>query len=679
MIRFENVTKTYKNSNKIALKNINLSFGNQGLVFIVGESGSGKTTLLNLLGLLDTPTDGQIWFDSLNTNALTNHQKDVFRNQSIGIIFQNINLIEELTIKENILLPLQLQQKSKTNDEVLSQLKTLNLEENINTYPKYLSGGERQRIAISRALSKDAQVLIADEPTGSLDEKNANNTMAMLKQVSKDRLVIVVTHQTNLARQFGDRIIYLDHGNVVNDHIINETIDTRSTQGDSSLTQNYRLPFNVSLKFAYKWFTYKSGRMFFALITFFLTLICFIIALTIFQFDDHQAIKNGLDNEGIRYVKIHKRPEPGQTISDLMFTKDEHDVLTTLFDENQYIQTQINHGIAKTISLNGGDATIENYATLTESKVQLFGFTLIGQLPDNDSMSTEVVITNRVAYELGWLTQSNFKDHEAFETIINTKTLIVNFVDGNQVHRYEFSITGVLDTDYAFSNPLIENSTYQQLFEDELTYGLHLTLFFGKQVADFILNLDQKEIGSIGLDKAAKNYYVSSKNDGYYKAIEFQETIGKDFVLVNSRLDYSMHMINEMKNMITQVALVLGGLFLLTSLITFAGYIHNMVMNKENSIRIMRSLGTRFRDMNTIFILQDIFISVITVLLASLASLVIGHYINQSIKTEIYVLIPLVNPTIWIPTFILLLTFCFAFVITYLQLKKNYRQTKVIE
>lgn len=679
MIRFENVTKKYKNSHKTALKTINLSFSDNGLVFIVGESGSGKTTLLNLLGLLDSPTDGNILFDSVNTHQLSNSQKDGFRNQNIGVIFQNINLIEELTIKENILLPVQLQQKSKTDEEILTQLETLNLEENLNDYPRYLSGGERQRIAISRALSKDAKVLIADEPTGSLDEKNATNIMEMLKSVSNDRLVIVVTHQTNLAKRFGDRIIYLDHGKVIEDKIINEKTETKEAIEEAVLNKEYKLPFNVSLKFAYKWFAYKFGRMFFALITFFLTLMCLILAWTIYQFEDHQAMRNGLENEGVKYIKIHKKPYPGQTISDLMFTYTEEDILKNLFDESEYIATQASHGIAQTISINDGYGTVENYATVTETKVDLFGFTLIGHLPDDDSLSVEVVITNMIALELGWLTQDSFYDYEAFQDIIDNRILIVNFVQGNNVHRYDFTITGVIDTKYEFPNPLIDNSTYQRMYEDELNYGLHSTLFFGNQMYEFILNIDKEGIGSIGPNKATKQYYVSLQNEGYYRAIEFQEALGDDIVLVNARLDYSLHRINEMKNMITQVALVLGGVFLLTSFITFVGYIHNMVLSKEGSIRIMRSLGMRFRDMNTIFILQDLFISVVSVLLATIASLILGYYINQSIKTNIHVLIPLVNPTIWIPMLTLLATFAFAFIITYLQLKRTYSKTRVVE
>ena len=135
MIRFEHVTKIYK-GNKVSLKDINLTFDHTGMVFIVGESGSGKTTLLNLLGLLDQNTQGDIFFDSINISKMRNSQKDQFRNQHIGIVFQDLNLIDELTIKENILLPAYLQSKTISNEDITNMMSSLNLHESLDDYPK---------------------------------------------------------------------------------------------------------------------------------------------------------------------------------------------------------------------------------------------------------------------------------------------------------------------------------------------------------------------------------------------------------------------------------------------------------------------------------------------------------------------------------------------------------------
>lgn len=284
MINFENVTKVYKNQ-KTALSHIHMNLPDTGMVFIVGDSGSGKTTLLNMLGLLDIPTSGRVLFNDLDITNLSKNDQDVFRNQHIGIIFQGLNLIDELNIQENIVLPTQLQQKMVSTEEIIEQLRKVNLNESITDYPKFLSGGERQRVAIVRALLKESSVIIADEPTGSLDEKNANNIMALLKDISQNRLVVIVSHQLQLAEKYGDRIIYLEKGKIIEDKVIHE-LPLKTVTQNNDIIHKYHLPFNVSFKFAYKWFTYKFSRMIFALMTFFLTLSSFILALTIYNFNN---------------------------------------------------------------------------------------------------------------------------------------------------------------------------------------------------------------------------------------------------------------------------------------------------------------------------------------------------------------------------------------------------------
>ena len=182
MITFKNVTKQYSNGKK-ALITSHLSLIIRGMVFLVGESGSGKTTFLNMVSLLDSPSKGTIHIDDQNINELSNQAKDIYRNKHIGIIFQDLNLIEELSIKENIEFPALLQNKTLTIDDIKSVLLSVNLaEEDIKGYPKYLSGGERQRVAIIRTLLKESRLFVADEPTGSLDEKKRPHGDVFIKR-----------------------------------------------------------------------------------------------------------------------------------------------------------------------------------------------------------------------------------------------------------------------------------------------------------------------------------------------------------------------------------------------------------------------------------------------------------------------------------------------------------------
>ncbi len=676
MINFENVTKVYKN-HKTALSYINMNLPDTGMVFIVGDSGSGKTTLLNMLGLLDIPTSGRVLFNDLDITNLSKNNQDVFRNQHIGIIFQGLNLIDELNIQENIVLPTQLQQKLVSTEEIIEQLRKVNLNESITDYPKFLSGGERQRVAIVRALLKESSVIIADEPTGSLDEKNANNIMALLKDISENRLVVIVSHQLQLAEKYGDRIIYLEKSKIIEDKLIHEP-PLKSITQNNDIIHKYHLPFNVSFKFAYKWFTYKFSRMIFALMTFFLTLSSFILALTIYNFNEITAMQNGFQNENVTYVMIQKVPSPNLVMNDLMFTLTEKSELKSFFDESNIIGTLYNDGIAQTILDNGSDGVIQGYTNVSLTQVNEFGLSLVGRLPVDHSLTTEVVITNYIAYQMGWLNESNYHDDTVLQSIIDTRTLDINFIDGNDLHKYTFTIVGIIDTNYKLPDQTIENSTYQFMYENDLKFGLHSTLFFGIDMVNFITELDQN-IGNYGADKVAYQLFVTVKDGGYRRALEYQKIMGESNVWVNSKLDYSLHMIKEFKNVVLQVSLVLGIVFLLTSLISFVGFIHNMVVNKETSIRIMRSLGTRFKDMNFIFLIQDAFLAIFTTGLSTITALIAGHFINQSIATNIYVIIPLVNPTVWIPMVILIITFCFAYLITFTELKRTYSKTKVIE
>ena len=223
MIEIKNLTKIYKSRNKekfVAIDNITINLDDNGFVFIIGKSGSGKTTLLSLIGGLDNITSGDV---IINGNSFSKFKyKDFinYRNQMIGYIFQDFHLIDDLTIEENIAISLDLQNIKITN-EIENALKSVDLEGYGKRYPKELSGGEKQRIAIARALVKDPKIILADEPTGNLDSKTTTQILNLLKELSKDRLVLMVSHNLMDANNYADRIIELSEGKILNDYIRN--------------------------------------------------------------------------------------------------------------------------------------------------------------------------------------------------------------------------------------------------------------------------------------------------------------------------------------------------------------------------------------------------------------------------------------------------------------------------
>lgn len=221
MIKLVNIHKLYETDTGgfLALKDVNLDFKEQEFVCVLGKSGSGKTTLLNIIGGLDKPSAGHMVIDGVLTTKFTERQWDYFRNYKIGFVFQNYSLIEHLTVLDNVMLSVKLQGESKKDarERALKLLEQVGVLDQKDKLPKHLSGGQRQRVAIARALVNDPEIILADEPTGALDKKNSQEVLDLLKELSRDKLVIMVTHNRRLAKIYADRIIELKDGVVDRD------------------------------------------------------------------------------------------------------------------------------------------------------------------------------------------------------------------------------------------------------------------------------------------------------------------------------------------------------------------------------------------------------------------------------------------------------------------------------
>lgn len=239
MIEVKNLTKTYhpkKGVPVVALDNVNLKIEDKGLVFILGKSGSGKSTLLNLLGGLDKYDAGDIIIKGKSTKDFTQGNFDSYRNTYVGFIFQEYNILEEFTVGANIALAIELQGRKATNEEVKQILDTLDLTGYGHRRPNELSGGQRQRVAIARALVKNPEIILADEPTGSLDSKTALQIFDILKKLSQEKLVMVVSHDREFAEMYGDRVIELADGRIISD--ISKTTVTSEVASNVQYAQN---------------------------------------------------------------------------------------------------------------------------------------------------------------------------------------------------------------------------------------------------------------------------------------------------------------------------------------------------------------------------------------------------------------------------------------------------------
>lgn len=218
MYQISNLTKIYKTAGieTRALNGINLDIPDHKFVIILGESGSGKTTLLNMLGGLDTPTDGDIIINDQNITEMSDEKMAEYRRQKIGFVFQHFNLIPTLTVYENIILPIILDKRTEEEAYILQLLEKLGLSEKKDVYPHQLSGGQQQRVAIARAFANKPEVILADEPTGNLDSKTGQDVVDLLLKMHEiyKQTIIMITHNEKIA-QYADIVIRIKDGTIV--------------------------------------------------------------------------------------------------------------------------------------------------------------------------------------------------------------------------------------------------------------------------------------------------------------------------------------------------------------------------------------------------------------------------------------------------------------------------------
>ena len=244
MLQLKDIKKDYFVAGEAvpALKGISLNFRKNEFVSILGASGCGKTTLLNIVGGLDKYTSGDLVINGKSTKEYKDGDWDTYRNHSIGFIFQSYHMIPHQTILQNVELALVIAgvDKEERRRRAVEALERVGLKEKMNSRPNQLSGGQAQRVAIARALINDPEIVLADEPTGALDSKTSVQIMELLKEISKDRLVIMVTHNPELAEQYSTRIIRLLDGLVTDDSMpydgTEETEDAVVAQEDAAET-----------------------------------------------------------------------------------------------------------------------------------------------------------------------------------------------------------------------------------------------------------------------------------------------------------------------------------------------------------------------------------------------------------------------------------------------------------
>ena len=261
MLEIKNISKSYVTGTftQKALDNFSLKFRREEFVSILGQSGSGKTTLLNIIGGLDKYDEGDLIINDKSTKSFKEKDWDAYRNNCIGFIFQNYNLITHISILENIEMGMTLSGvgSKEKREKALEALKKVGLEEHAHKKPNQLSGGQMQRVAIARALATDPDIILADEPTGALDSKTSQQIMKLIKEISKDKLVIMVTHNRQLAEEYSTRIVELKDGKLISD---SNPIKKVEKDAETFSIRKTAMSFLTALKLSLNNIKTKKGR-----------------------------------------------------------------------------------------------------------------------------------------------------------------------------------------------------------------------------------------------------------------------------------------------------------------------------------------------------------------------------------------------------------------------------------
>lgn len=561
MLKIKGLDKIYKSKKGEevkALTQVNLEFPEKGMIFILGKSGSGKSTLLNILGGLDNYDAGEIIINGKSSKDFKQADLDSYRNTYLGFIFQEFNLLDNFSVFDNIGIALELQHEKPSTDKINDVLKKVDLEGLGNRKPNELSGGQRQRVAIARTLIKNPKIILADEPTGSLDSETGISILKTLKELSKDKLVIIVSHDRELSENYADRIIEFKDGTVISDTTKenNKFVNTKNKEiildnNDNLELKKSKLGFKNSFKFAFSNLKIKPIRLIMTILLSFISFTLFGVADTMGNYDKITATIDSLNASDLSvtsYEKV-KQIKDGSTINEhiVKFTDDDLSVFeqNTNIDilpiYNMYNNQNFNNvlNFYKTIDTTYYNTLFFTASSITDKMYNQFGYELHGVLPRNKN---EVVIT-KYTLEL-------FIDCGLLQDNVEHVITDVNDIIGKQISVYntdlstnEYStVVGVLDTNfnstkYNFLKEETNNSSIGVEFNHVLKTGLHNNVFVHEDLLPKsnpnsfdILGSVQQTINGVSINSSFDTI-TTELNDSYF-VDENKTTLENNEVLI---------------------------------------------------------------------------------------------------------------------------------------------------
>lgn len=609
VLSLNNVKKSYKLGDGTefpVLKGINVSFEKGELVSIIGESGSGKSTLMNIIGGLDSKFEGEVLVDGKNIGSFTEKELDIYRKNKIGFIFQSFNLVPHLTILDNVALALTLSnvKRSEQVERAKELLEKVGLKDHIHKKPNQLSGGQMQRVAIARALINDPEMIVADEPTGSLDSQTTQPILDIITQIAQEgKLVLLVTHSEHVA-ECSSRVIRIADGQIVENRqgITLTPKETAETAKTKEISKN--LNFAGAIKLAFKNMREKKMRNILVAVGASIGIMSIMLMLSIgngiktYIRDTMESLANPLAIE-VTMPEEEDTPTMGPEafLSNTYFTQEDIDRLNTVehvsATEEHFSAFAMGTAIA---SIDDKQAPLMMVSTLSQyNEYDLIEGTMANK--------NEIIINEAVKEELG------------MDDIVG-KTITVSVQVDNRQIVIDTVVSGVLSDE---TSPMSGGMSQVYLYYDDLKqacaeqdYDLMPTSIM--LIADMEENVDS--IKSTVTDMG----YGSS----------MQETMVETFT--------------TMLDLFTGVLAGIAGISLLVSAIMILVVLYISVVERTREIGVMKAIGARRKDIRRIFISESFILGLAGGIIATVITFIIMFIGNAVIQSHFGVNMILISP-----------------------------------
>lgn len=617
MIKLENIQKTYysKHNGSVALNNLSLTLPNKGLIFIVGKSGCGKTTLLNILGGLDKFDSGKMICEGIDTSKFTSTDWDKYRNSYVGFVFQENNLLEEYNVYDNIRLVTDLQNIKDSKEQIYSALRFVGVDNYAYRKIGELSGGQKQRIAIARAIAKESKLLLADEPTGSLDTEIGRDIFVLLKELSKNQLVVVVTHDLSSAKEFGDQIIEMQDGQIVKNTGKKTTADCDE---EPFRAKKSVLNPKLCVKLSTNAFKKTPIRLIVLIILSMFGFSLMVGALKFSTWKPYDLQQKVLEREKVAILSL--TPETidlggGAAREEKKYFE------TSKFKEfvdnykgmniigvADYFEEYNNQGFFRQLTDREQVYFNEHFsgvAAMNENDFKAYGFELLaGSFPDDTWGEYDIAISKSM-YEVYTLT--GFTDDGLENVSITTHDDLIGRQFGG-MYGDKYTIRGIVDTKF-------DRNEYENI----KTYALGYSDVFSVEWMREFNVYNQR--GFHNLMFVSPNYKNSSEKYSYI-IINYDEEAFNNSDLINVVLDGDEYVFCDyysqiLKYQSTQtqkfggIMLVISFVFILFAVILFSNFITVSIQDKMKQIGILRAIGASKNHISTIFIVQNALIALI--------------------------------------------------------------------